>query len=304
MILLESMVEIRNFKREYVQLQSLLGLEVTKDWNHYFQIRPERLEYIYSAPTFDPDTRFYAFDGDTLVGFISSAIDGNKDGIVWSTTQYPIVNPEYPDAEELLMERMLNTLRSKGANVVRARLGHDYANIRPLDEFLAKYGFEFESHHFDCRTRIYSGSVDTSQGESKANPEPFVHSRDFDDVQALYLESDGRDDYLKNAQRMWEEFKTGHTNLVVRENDGVVAQAALYWGINNPGAAVLDHIRMTSGAPLEIRESIYARFIRIAQEKEIPEVLLYVPIVVDKPESLYPFANLRFTRYAWYSRNL
>ncbi len=298
------MVEIRNFKREYVRLQSNLGLEITKDWNHYFQIRPERLEYIYSAPTFDPDTRFYAFDGGKLVGFISSAVDGEKNGIISSTTQYPIVNPEYPEAEELLMKKMFDTLRSKGAETVRTRLGHDYSNIRPLRDFLSKYGFEFESHHFDCRTRIYSNSIDTSKTNLETKIEPFVHDRDLDSIQDLYLGTEGRDDYLKNAQRMWEEFRSGHTNLVVRANAKVVAQAALYWEINNPGAAVLDHIRLASGAKPEIRESLFMRFIRIAQNKGIPEVLLYVPSVVEEPEELYSFAGLKFTRYAWYSKKL
>ena len=62
-----SKYEIKNYSEEFLEAQEAVGREATKDWNMFGQSSAERLKAIYSREGFDPETKFYAFEGDKLV---------------------------------------------------------------------------------------------------------------------------------------------------------------------------------------------------------------------------------------------
>ena len=45
-----------------------------------------------NSDTFSPETRHYAYENNELVGFLASAVEGEFEGIVYGTIQYPFVS--------------------------------------------------------------------------------------------------------------------------------------------------------------------------------------------------------------------
>ena len=74
-----SKYNIKSYQESFLEAQEKVGIEATKEWRAFGQTPAAMLKTLYSRPGFDPETKQYAFEGDKLVGFITS-------GITWSAS--------------------------------------------------------------------------------------------------------------------------------------------------------------------------------------------------------------------------
>jgi len=130
---------ITTYKEGYIEDQVAIGSQLYDAWPMGGQTRADQLKETYHADSFDPSTRFYAFDGDKMVGFLTASFNEEKDGKSYYYFEFPYVLPDHaPDAERQLIEYALTALEQKGADVLVARAGEYWGKSL----FYAKeYGF-------------------------------------------------------------------------------------------------------------------------------------------------------------------
>ncbi|NPD90674.1 MAG: hypothetical protein HGN29_18340, partial [Asgard group archaeon] len=102
------MIELRNYKEEYIKDQVRLGFEATRDWVSTGQLPASVIKRIYeSNENFTPETRHYAFKDNEMVGYVISAIDREIDGIKEASMQFPKIPSKDKEIEKILMEKTL-----------------------------------------------------------------------------------------------------------------------------------------------------------------------------------------------------
>ena len=107
--------KIKSYQEEFLEAQEKVGTEATKDWQAFGQTPATQLKQIYSQEGFDPNTKLYAFEGDKLVGFLtSSIIPESEDGIKRANLEFPIVLKGHEGCCELLFNKAIDYLKSKG----------------------------------------------------------------------------------------------------------------------------------------------------------------------------------------------
>ena len=75
-------MDYKTYSEELLDDQLELVTKITKDWTHFnYPADKEGLKNTYSREGFTPETRHYAYLNGKLVGFISSAIENEQDGI-------------------------------------------------------------------------------------------------------------------------------------------------------------------------------------------------------------------------------
>lgn len=99
---------------------------------------------IYSQPDFDPETALSCFKDDKMVGFVLVKIMEEGPGILKNEgmgvyLDIPRVLPGYKGVADLLMGKIIEVLKSKGAKFIRTRVSTMRKNSIPLAE---KWGFQ------------------------------------------------------------------------------------------------------------------------------------------------------------------
>ncbi|MCY3412889.1 MAG: hypothetical protein INQ03_14725 [Candidatus Heimdallarchaeota archaeon] len=295
------MITIKTYEPRFAAMQASLGQRVTKTWNHYFQIREKKIQEIYSLENFDPTTRFYAFIGERFVGFVISAAEGDE----IASMQFPMVDPGFPEVEEILVNKVVETMRNRGLKKLRIRLGNDADNIMSMKDFCVKYGFNKAEGTDDVRTRIFVDEIDCTNYSSDYTAIPFEFNRDFEGIVNLVVKTLSHNEVeVRDTIKSWERGTPGVTNLVVRADDRLLGHGMCLWDINNEGAVVAYHIKVLPGESNQIRDTILNAMIQDTKNRNIPEFLLYVPLDVEDPESLYTRLGLIFTQNNWYEKSL
>ncbi|MCG3215543.1 MAG: hypothetical protein KAS63_02420 [Candidatus Heimdallarchaeota archaeon] len=169
------------FEKEQVRV----GLEIVKHWVWPFQNNLESLKTIYSAQDFDPETALFCFKNGKLVGFTSARI-GEQAGVVGpgvkrggqlgATLALPRVLPENEEASDLLMERIINVLKSRNVPFIQTRASSMHPNSI---ELVRKWDFK-EHNEFPLGYKLYFHYV-LEKGEIK---------RKTDDVKGFDFEQD------------------------------------------------------------------------------------------------------------------
>ncbi|NHJ48886.1 MAG: hypothetical protein FK733_13965 [Asgard group archaeon] len=133
------MIEFKTYKESYLDDQVALIKEVIGKWDWVIWYpNEETLKRNYSQEGFTPETRHYVFDGEKLVGFLSSAIEGERDGIVWGSIHLPFIKKGYEHIEKDLMKVTVKVLEKKGANAIRAIAMPGWGDQIPI---LERWGF-------------------------------------------------------------------------------------------------------------------------------------------------------------------
>jgi hypothetical protein len=95
--------------------------EVTNSWKWKpWYPSKEELSEIYSRENFTADTRHYVYDGNKLVAFLSSAVEGIVDGEQTGSIHIPFVREGYNEVKESLMTKTIETLKIKGVKTIFA----------------------------------------------------------------------------------------------------------------------------------------------------------------------------------------
>jgi len=129
--------EIYNSSRLDNQVKFIEEVSNSWNWKPWYPSKEELLE-IYSRESFTSDTRHYVYDGSELVGFLSSAVEGIVDGKQTGSIHIPFVKDGYQDVEEALMKKTIETLKSKGVEVIYAYIMPAWGNVK---EIITNKGF-------------------------------------------------------------------------------------------------------------------------------------------------------------------
>jgi hypothetical protein len=133
------MTEFKTYDESLLDDQIALIKDVIKEWDWVIWYpNKETLKRNYSREGFTPETRHYAFEDEKMVGFLSSAIEGERDGMVWGSIHLPFIMKGYEHIEEELMKITLEILKDKGANIIRAIAMPGWGSQIPI---LERWGF-------------------------------------------------------------------------------------------------------------------------------------------------------------------
>lgn len=171
---------------------------------------------IYSQPDFDPETALSCFKKDKMVGFVLVKIMGEGPGILKNEgmgvyLDIPRVLPGYQDVADLLMRKIIQVLKAKGAKFIRTRVSTMRRNSIKLAE---KWGFH-PHKDFPLGYKIYY-TYNLSKGKlnySTNDTESFNKERDLKEcvervshyfkmlkgrVKEWILEVDSREDLISH----------------------------------------------------------------------------------------------------------
>ena len=114
---------IKTYESGFEKYHKKIGLEVSKNWAWPF----EGFTEIYSDPNFDPETVLSCFKDNEMVGFVSLRLMGEGPGIlinegVAAYLDIPRVISGFEDAADLLMKKIIQTLKNKGVKLIRTRV--------------------------------------------------------------------------------------------------------------------------------------------------------------------------------------
>jgi len=113
--------------------------DIIKDWDWviWYPNKQSLLES-YSRPSFSSDTRHYAFDRDKMVGFLSSTIEREVEGVLYGSIHIPFIREGYEHVEDELLKKTLDTLKAKGAQAIRSFAMPGWGETIQI---LERYGF-------------------------------------------------------------------------------------------------------------------------------------------------------------------
>ncbi|MCG3256809.1 MAG: hypothetical protein KAU62_12010 [Candidatus Heimdallarchaeota archaeon] len=179
---------IKPYEPGFEEEQVKVGLEVVKNWVWPFQNNLESLRNLYSSPDFDSETAFFCFKEDKMIGFTSARI-GVQEGVVGPSIKQgeqlgaslalPRVLPNNEEAEDLLMEKILEILKSKNVPFILARVSTMHTNSI---ELARKWGFK-EHKDYPLGYKLYFHYVlEKGKIEDKTvDVDRFDSERDIDD---------------------------------------------------------------------------------------------------------------------------
>ncbi len=179
---------IKSYESGFEVEQVKVSFKVIEDWVWPFQYNLEFLKQFYSSPDFDPETALFCFKDDEMVGFISARI-GFQDGVIGpgvergeqlgATLNLPRILPNNEEAEDLLIEKMIEVLKSKNVPFIQTRASTMHTNSIELVErwnFKEHTDFPFE-YKFYYHYELKKGRVDVKT----TNVLRFDPDRDIDD---------------------------------------------------------------------------------------------------------------------------
>ena len=215
---------IKNFQEEFLEEQEKVGIEATKDWSGFGQTPAATLKQIYSGENFDPETKFYAFDGDKLVGFLTSTILPEQDGIKKANLEFPIVLAEHEECAELLFNSAIETLKKKGVKKVQTRVGDVYKGTQ---EKADAWGYNFSQ---DLYIFMEAKVEDISVDESDIEVLEFDSSRDLEQMIEIFVNKFGatKEYAQSNFERITKDKESFPVHLVIRKDDKIVGRALAY----------------------------------------------------------------------------
>ncbi len=119
--------EIRTYQESFLDDQERIGKSVYANYLVGAQTPAKQLRIAYSKEGFDPSTKFYAFDGDTMVGFCTGGIQERKEGEPLSARlEFPFVSEGHEAARDQLYNHAIGVLKSRGVEKVIVRAGRDW----------------------------------------------------------------------------------------------------------------------------------------------------------------------------------
>lgn len=159
------MIEFKNYNESLLDDQIDLVKDVIQNWDWVIWYpNKESLQESYSREGFSSETRHYAYDGEKLVGFLSSTIERKIDDVLFGSIHIPFIRKDYEHVEEELVKKAINTLQTKGAEAIRSFAMPSWGNTIQI---LEKHGFK-EKKLLSYATMF---SVNLLMKEDYKNPE-------------------------------------------------------------------------------------------------------------------------------------
>ena len=279
---------IKSYQEEFLDAQERVGREATKNWTSFAQTPADQLKLAYSQPGFDPETRHYCFENGELVGFLTSKAE--EDGK--ASLEFPIVLPDHEDAESLLFEKAVDTLRKKGVKVIRTRVSKGWGKTEEMAE---KWGYTFAEE----LAVTYSVPVDTARTKDIPGLEDVVsyeHEKDFEQMVDIFVAH--FDMTPEHARANFETIENAGdkvvAHLVIRKDGKVIGRGMAFRG-DDPTEAFTGTLYVTEEKQ---RELLLTKIVTICKEKGIKtlDAPLYGDLLKQKDQLIKLFESLGFTQ--------
>lgn len=161
---------VRTYQPGDEQGEARIGIQVALNWLWPFAYDKDDLRKMAAQPGFDPHMRFYCFQGDLMIGYMSSRIqEPGADGHVHAAIEFPRMLPGHEPAAELLLGKAINNLSQRGVSRLSGRVNSMAPGDIPLAE---KAGFQV----MDWGYKVYYaremalGRLDLPADDSRAAP--------------------------------------------------------------------------------------------------------------------------------------
>ena len=223
---------IENYEEAFIEDQVRVGREVTETWKSFEQSSADQLKQVYSAPDFDPETRFYCFQNDELVGFLTSSIVKDAEPPRRANLEFPLVLPGHEEAESLLFERALDVLRRRGVEVVRTRVSQAWGKTCDMAK---RWGYTFVEEQAIAYSAILA-EVSIPESSGLDSVEEYNHQKDCRQMVDIFVRHYGMSpeqaranfDALANAKGQVI------SHVVARKNGQIIGRALALRYENDP----------------------------------------------------------------------
>ena len=122
---------IKSYEPGFEEEQAKIGETVAKKWVWPHSYSAQGLKNIYFQPNFDPETVLSCFKDGRMVGYVLARI-GEQEGVIGpgvireegmgASLDIPRVLPGYEEVIDLLMERIIEVLKSKNVKFIQTRV--------------------------------------------------------------------------------------------------------------------------------------------------------------------------------------
>lgn len=255
---------IKTYQEDFIEDQVKIGNEVSKNWQLFGQTPVDRLKEAYSQPEFDPETRLYCFKGDKMVGFLTTRVVPElEEGRTIATVSPPMVLEGHEKAFELLISEGVQTLKNKGAEVLRFFSNDTWGESAKFPE---KHGFEFKR---DTAYLVSQKLSEIKTAEVKEEVLLYNKERDLDELVEIFVKELGMTE--EQATQNFEvidstEAVIGH--FIIRKDDKIVART--YAQVNpEQNEAYVGYIYATDD---KYRQELVSKIVNQCKEKEIAEL--------------------------------
>ena len=270
---------------EHIELVS----DVTKDWEWIsWYPTKEQLKLVYSREGFTADTRHYLYDGNKLVGFLSTAVEENKEGVQHGSIHRLFVREGYEETEDKIMKHALDLLKSRGVEVVRTNLKPGMGN---LEEIYERWGFS-ERTILD-----YSVIFPVEQYVSKEYTKPdYIKDIDLNAqkdllIEAMHLADDQpKEEIAKRLESLISNNRIFGA-IVAKKEDQIIAYTILMTG-NKPERSFMFPIAIIKEPSEQLIKDIFQFSVQKAYESN--KEFLYHQIRDFDLKNYYNDLNLGF----------
>lgn len=298
------MIELRNYKEEYLEDQVRLGFEATRDWVSTGQLPLVMMKRIYeTSENFTPETRHYAFKDGKMVGYVISAVDREIEGIKEASMQYPKIPSKDKEIEKLLMEKTLKVLKEKGANILRTRVEINRKIKDEMESFIKDYGFEFEHNNNYRRALIDLNKFDVENFKTDLPIEEYDHKNNPDELAEFLKKIKVNDPFITRFFRTIEN-ERDTTHLVIRKDNKIVAHGVAIYAWRENDLCIINHVNVKEKSMQKEFDAIFKSLLKIIKKFDVAVNHLYVPFAIEDTKELYEKYGIELIEIKHYKKIL
>ncbi|MFX1253357.1 MAG: hypothetical protein ACFFCZ_17240 [Promethearchaeota archaeon] len=293
------MVEFKMYDELRLDDHIKLVLEVIEDWDWKpWYPNQEELKRIYSREGFTPDTRHYVYDDEKLVGFLSSGVDGEVDGVLFGSFHIPFIKKGYEHIEDELFSKTINTLKERGVEAIRTTTMPGWG---PMPKMLEKLGFG-EQKFLAMRTIFETDAIDVSTFQKPEYIQVVDIIKDREILKKTIHSARGTP--LEEIDSTLNYFATHDMYYVgvVVNTELVTTYGMLYEGPNYEGdtikRAFISRIPFSKEVDKQILKEVFLYLVYKAKEMNID--LLWHQIADNVPLEYYDDLSLKFEPFYEY----
>lgn len=298
------MIELRNYKEEYLENQVRLGFEATRDWVSTGQLPASVIKRMYeSNENFTPETRHYAFKGDEMIGYVISAVDKEIDGIKEASMQFPKIPSKDKEIEKMLMEKTLTVLKEKGANILRTRVEINSKIKDQMESFVEDYGFDFEYNNDYKRALVDLDKFDVANFESDLPIEEYDHKNNPKELEEFLKEIKVHDPFVVHFFRTIDN-ERGTTHLVIRKDGKIIAHGGALIASKEHNLCIINHVKVKNETMKKEFDAIFKSLLKIIKKYNAAVNHLYVPFAIEGTEELYKKYGIELIEIKHFKKDL
>ncbi|MCE7734354.1 MAG: hypothetical protein GPJ54_05710 [Candidatus Heimdallarchaeota archaeon] len=228
--------KILKYDPKLIENQVDLIWESTDSWKYPYQTSYDSIKQAYSAESFDPTTRFYALEGDQLIGYVTSAVVKDTEKGDYGTLRFPLVKNNDENIVSDLLGEVEQRFLELGISRIRAPAGEGMGNTVQIAE---KFGFK------QTKTILKRSKVNLNDLKISGN---FDHVSDYNDTNAekvkeIFMKKMGMPEKQGEGFFQWaltnkERKESSDGNMtswkVTKDNDDLTGYSYLHRSDHNP----------------------------------------------------------------------